>query len=614
MTFPQVLLVLIVAIPLALTISNRLRADIAALLIALSLGIAQWIGLPMLGPANTPDAARNAITGFGQSVVITLLSLFVITRALDKTRVTRWIANRLLRFGGQSERRLIVLFTSTAAFLSLFMNNLAAGALLLPSAMDAARRSKLNPSKLLIPVAYGTLLGGAATYFTTANIIMSGLLLTSKPPQTALGILDFTPVGGIMALVGIAYMAAFALRLLPDRPPQIPDLARPTGSDLEAAYQLDERLWEARVPPASALIGQTLAQANIGHDLGIAVIALWHGRQAMLSLNPDYTIVANDILLIAGREERVMQLTTRGLQIGRENTESGSISARGVSMIEVLPAPHSQVLDKTLKALEFRKLYGLTAVALWRDGRSYRTDVADFKLRLGDSFLMVGTRDNKLRLLKSDPDFIVLEPDTSDQPIERKQLALAVGITLGAIALSVIGVPTFLAMLGGAVLIVLSGLLTMDEMYRAVEWQAIFLVAGMYSISLAMTQTGLAALVGHVITSLVSSPIGLAAACYWMTALLTQVMGGQVTALVTGPIAISAALTMDAGSQLPQAIALVTAIACSASFLTPIAHPVNVLMMGPGNYKFADFPRIGMGLTLVCFVTVMLVLPIFWRL
>ena len=162
---------------------NRLRMDLAALLIALLLGLGQLLGLQMLGAANTPDAAINAISGLSEPVVWTLISLFIMTQALNKTGVTRWIAYRLIGLGGKSERRLIALFAATTALLSLFMNNLAAGALLLPSAMEASRRTGIKPSKLLIPVAYGSLLGGSATYFTTANIIVSNLLTTAHPPQ-----------------------------------------------------------------------------------------------------------------------------------------------------------------------------------------------------------------------------------------------------------------------------------------------------------------------------------------------------------------------------------------------------------------------------------------------
>src|SRR5579859_2032977 len=207
-------------IPLALVIMNRLRVDIAALIMAASLGIFQFLGLGILGASNTPGDTVKAIAGLGQPVVITLFSLFIITQALDKTGVTRAIARRILGLGGTSETRLIVLFVTATALLSLFMNNLAAGALLLPSAIDVARRTGIRPSKLLIPVSFGSLLGGVATYFTTANIIVSDLLTTASPPQAPLHVWDFTPVGGLIALAGIGYLAIFGRRLLPNHVPK----------------------------------------------------------------------------------------------------------------------------------------------------------------------------------------------------------------------------------------------------------------------------------------------------------------------------------------------------------------------------------------------------------
>ncbi|MEO8391648.1 MAG: SLC13 family permease [Chloroflexota bacterium] len=612
MTFAQIFVLIVVFIPIVLVITNRLRIDVAALLSALALGIAQFLGLGVLGNPNTPDDAAKAISGFSQPVVITLLALFIVTRCLDRTGVTRWIARRILAFGGHSEMRLIFLFTAATAILSLFMNNLAAGALLLPSAMDVARRTGIRPSKLLIPVAYGSLLGGSATYFTTANIIASDLLTTAQPPQAPLHILDFTPTGGLIALAGIAFVTWLGPRLLPNRIPKPEQvMARRTGSELEEVYQLDERLWEVRVPTGAKAVGKTLAQLQLGQRLGLAIAAIWHGRQAIFAPAPDQIIASGDILLTVGREERVSQLTSEGFKVGRDNT-NGHVSARGVRFVEVALTPHSNAEGSTLRELEFRKRYGFTAVALLRDDRSYRTDVADIKLQTGDALLAVGAP-HRLKSLQADPNFVVLEPDVSDQPVDVNHAVLSVGIVLAAIVASILGAPVFLAMLAAALLVFILGLLPVEDAYRTMEWQAIFLIAGMYSVSIAMVNTGLAAIIGQQVITLVTpfGPLGLAAGAYLLTAALTQVMGGQVTTLVTGPIVISAAIHLGVS---PQAIAVAAAIGCSASFITPIAHPVNILMIGPGNYTFSDFFRLGWGLTIVCFVMLMIGMALFWHL
>lgn len=205
------------------------------------------------------------------------------------------------------------------------------------------------------------------------------------------------------------------------------------------------------------------------------------------------------------------------------------------------------------------------------------------------------------------------EPDPGDQPVQRRGALLSTAIILAAIGASLLGVPVYLAMLAAAVVVFLTGLLTIEEAYRTMEWQAIVLIAGMYSASLALVNTGLAALAGSHVVALVTplGPLGLAAGSYLLTALLTQVMGGQVTALVTGPIAISAAISMGTN---PQAMAVAAAIGCSAAFFTPIAHPVNLLMIGPGNYRFSDFFRVGWGLTVVCFIMLLIGMVLFWQL
>ena len=327
------------------------------------------------------------------------------------------------------------------------MNNVAAAALVLPGALDVARRTGIKPSKLLIPVAYGSMLGGAATYFTTANIIVSNLLQTANPPQKPLNVFDFTPIGGLIAVTGILFLGLLGNLLLPDREPL--------------------------------------------------------------------------------QEQKKANCT--GLE----------------------PVRNSELIQ-------------LEAIA---DG----------------------------------------------QPINKKNAFFTLAIILVAIGTSLTGVPVYLSMLAGALCVVAGGLVNMKEAYDAIEWQAIFLVAGMYGASLAILQTGLAARFGQILIEVVTplGPLGLAGGAYLLTALLTQFMGGQVSALVTGPITISAAIHMGVN---PQAVAVATAIGCSASFLTPMAHPVNVLMMGPANYKFGDFFRAGWLLTLISFGMLLLGLTLFWKL
>jgi len=612
MTFEMGCSAAIIVIPLLLVLFERWRADMAALFIMVALGLAQFLGLDLLGPAHTPAAVLLSISGFSQPVVITLVGLFILTQALAANGIMRWIGQRLADIGAGSEMRLLLLFTLTAALLSLLMNNVAVGALLLPSAMQVARRTKIRPGKLLIPVAFGTALGGMATYFTTANIVLSNLLVSASPPQAPLDFRSFFPTGGLIALAGITYLVIFGRRLVPARRPGPEQmLARHGGAELESLYALGERLWEGQLRADSLLVGKKLRHTRIGEKLGIAIIAIWRGRQALFTPNAEEILRAGDVLLMVGRQERVEKLAEWGIKLGRD-TQPITLSHFNVKLVELILAPHSSYEGKSVKTMNFRRKYGFTAVALMRRGRSYRTDVGDMPLEPGDSLLMIGMP-QRIRDLHNNPDLIILEPDLATAAVPRKRALASLLLLLGAVAASLAGLPTYLAVLAAAVLALLLGLLPIQEVYRSIEWQVIFFIAGLYAASLSMINTGLAGLMGQSVIQLLShsGALGLAGAVFLLSAVLTQFMGSQATAFVIGPIAISAALHLGTN---PQAIAVAAAIGCSASFLTPTAHPVNLIMMNPGSYRFGDFFRVGSGLLLVTFLVLLAGMVLFWHL
>jgi di/tricarboxylate transporter len=610
MTFPQIFVLVVLFIPLTLVFMGRLREDIAALLMAGSLGLAQHFGMGVLGPANTPDDASKALTGFGTPEVITLLSLFILTFCLDKYGVTRGIAKNLLKIGGKSERRLIALFAATAAVLSLFMNTLAAGALLLPSAVEASRRTGVKPSKLLIPIAYGTMLGGAATYLTTANIIVSGLLPLADPPQKSLGFFAFTPTGGLVCLAGLAFLALTGKYILPDREPPASMVSR-TSDELTAVYRLNERLWEIDVQSDPTLVGTSLSQMRLGEEFGLSVLGIRRGRRVIPIFGATCQVQDRDVLLVVGNEERAQKLQQKGYAM-HPATQTSALDEQGTVVADLLVPPRSNVEGKTLRELAFRAKYGFTAVALWRDHQSHRTDVGNMKLQPGDSLLVFGPQD-RFPDLKRQNDFVIAETTGSGTGFDMNKVILTLAISVVALIAMFLGMPVELAMLSGAAIILATGLLTPDEAYSAIKWRAIFLIAGTISVSLAMVQTGLAQMIGAVVVGLAEpyGAMGLVAGAYLLSAALTQIMGGQISPLVVGPITISAALHLGVN---PQAVAVVTAIASSVSFITPLSHPVNILMIAPANYAFSDFVKSGWVLTVVCFIALMIAVPLFWQL
>lgn len=595
LTSDEIRLIVIIVGMLALIVSNRLAPDLVAMLVLLTLGA---IGLV------TP---QQTLSGFSSPVVITLIGLFIITQALEDTGVIQWIAQRINSMGGGSEVRLVLLFMAAGATLSLVMNNVAAGAVLLPAAVRVGQISNVRLSKLLIPLSFGTLVGGMTTYLTTANIILSGLL--HEQGLEGLGMASFIPTGSLIVAGGLVFMLVIGRRLLPVRDTLTQNMMQ---TNLQQTYQLDERMWEIQVLPESPLANQPLSASGIGEKLGLTVLAIWRGKRAIFAPDAAAVILPGDYLLVLGRKERVAQLVKWGMVLHRDPAHGGHEHPYDVDLTEVVIPPRSAAIGQTLTQLKHRTRFGLTAVALWREGRSYRTDVGKMPLHVGDALLMVGAPERVQRLAQV-KEYLLPGGGYTSRPPRPQKAWWAVGITVITLVMAILEIfPLPETMLAGAVALVLTGCLSMEEAYQAVEWRVIFLIAGILPLSIAMTQTGLAARIGNTMVSLLdgTAPLILIMGMFLMSMFVTQVIGGQVTGLVVGPIAITAALQVGTS---PQAMAVAVAIGCSTAFLTPIAHPVNVLMMGPGGYRFSDFFKVGVGMTVVTFFMLMLGLVIIWH-
>jgi len=599
LTSQEWVLVAIIATTLVLIVSNRLRSDLIAIIV---LAV-----LPLTGIVTY----QEALSGFSRSVVITIIGLFIITQALEDTGVVQEIAFRLRQLGRGSETRLITLFMTVGALMSLVMNNIAAGAVLLPAAVQVARESNVPPSKLLLPLAFGTLVGGMATYFTTANIILSSILRDQG--QAGLNMADFIPTGGLIVVAGLLFMLFIGRFMLPSRE-SVGQSASPflLSRDLTAMYQIHDQLWEVKIPATSQLVGTPLSQSKIGQALGLTVVAIWRGHQALLNLKPDETIQANDFLVVLGNEDRVGKLREWGLEIGRSNGHQNEGQNYFVDLAEVIIPPRSRILGESLIDLNFRHKYHLTAVALWREGLSFRNDVGTIPLEPGDALLMVGTP-QQIKELTRERDFLVLQSTHTARPARPHKAGWAILITVAVLIVSILEIiPTAEAMMIGVAALALANCINLDDAYRGIGWRVIFLIAGMLPISIAMINTGLAERIGSAIVAVTTpfGPMALVGGLFLLTMLITQVIGGQVTALVIGPIAVTAAVQIGVN---PQAVAVAVAIACSAAFLTPIAHPVNILMMGPGSYTPRDFLKVGGSMAVVTFVTLLIGMKLFWH-
>jgi len=578
-----------------LLLGNVLRADIVALLLMLALGLSGIL---------TP---QEAFSGFSRSAVIIMLSAFVLAEGLRRSGMTERIGAFIIQLFGNGERRLIFGVMAAAATLSLVMNNIAAASLLFPSLSGVAQKSKVSSSKLLMPLAFGTILGGMATLLTTTNIVVSGLLRDVNLPGFALT--DFAPIGIPLTIAGIFFMVIWGRNLLPDQSPaQRQEVGNGTG-DLIGTYQLSDRLVRAKVIAKGSLDGETLKNSGLREDHQLNVIAIQRGKST-LPIDAKTILKGEDILLIMARpEDSVPESLKQMLQVLPSGEwEQDFLSTPDLRLIEAGIAPRSHLAGLTLQELNFEQKFGSKVLAIWRRGRSIRTRLAHLPLEFGDGLLLQGN-DKSLSLLRTEPGLILLAESAPPVRMTARNwitvLVMAAALTLAVIF------PNNIAeiMLSGALTMVLIGTMSMDQAYRAVDWRSLFLVAGMLPVGVALTKTGAAEMFANAILSALGNygAYALVAGFVLLTVALTQVINGPAAATVIAPIAIAAA--QKVGME-PRSVAMAVAIASSIAFMSPLGHSVNVMVMGAGGYSFRDYARVGIPLTILLVILLMFVLPL----
>ena len=383
-------------------------------------------------------------------------------------------------------------------------------------------------------------------------------------------------------------------------------------ADLQARYRLRDLFLALRLPPDSTLVGRTLAESRLGDAYNLTVLGIRQNGETRLMPAPDTLLKANDTLLVKGTPEELGLL--RGLQslVVEEHPlpELNGLESETVGLAEVILSPYSRLEGKSLRQLHFREKYNLSVLALWRGGRAYRTNLRDMALQFGDAILVYGPRE-KLRLLRSEPDFLLLTEPVSD-PVRLKKAPIALAI-MAAVVLPVLfgWLPIAVTAVIGATLMVLTRCLSMEEAYRAIEWPAVFLIAGMLPLGLAMEETGAARLLADGVITAVDGygPRVAIAAIVGLTAIGTQFIPTAALVVLMAPIAFNTAVDLGIS---PLALMMALAMAASSSFASPVSHPANVMIMGPGGYRFTDYVKVGLPLTLVVLVLVVIFVPIFW--
>lgn len=580
----------IILMAVLLFATEKLRVDLVALLVLIAVSVTGLV---------SKDEVFN---GFANAAVITIWAVYIVSGGLFRTGVADRIGSLILRLSGASEVRLIMVIMVVCGVMSAFMNNVGAVAVLMPAVIGISKQTRVPVSKLLIPLAFSSLLGGKMTLIgTPANILAQGILVARGLP--AFGFFEITPIGAIVLVTGIIYMVLIGRRLLP---------VRYTADEPDTLAQLRAYISEVQVSPESGLVGKNLYESNLGADYDLNVLSIIREGSMISQFHRDLVIHENDNLIIEGSVENLL-IAQQSLSLNVDTGEHISLDDLGNSgsyIFEATLAPRSTLIDRSLKEVNFRDRFGFSLLAIWRDGEVITERLKELKFKFGDALLLKGPP-GKVRSLQEGNDFLVLEP------VEIKhhrfdKAPLAAGIMIGIIGLAMftnLGIAT--AMVIGSVLMVLTGCLTMDEAYQSIDWRTVFLVGGMLSLGIAMENTGTANYLANQLLGLLGDfgPLGLLAGIYLLSALITQPMSNAAAIVLMVPIAIDTALGLGV-NHLTFTMAVV--IGAATSFLTPVGHKANVLVFGPGGYRFFDYTRVGILLTIALFIVSMIFLPIFF--
>jgi len=379
-----------------------------------------------------------------------------------------------------------------------------------------------------------------------------------------------------------------------------------------AIYNLEERLTAMRIPPDSTLVGKALNESRLGDAFGLGVMGIIRDGATRLIPGPEERLAAGDLLLIKGRPDDL--LTLEGLQNLEIDDQAppalSELESEHVGLVEIALSPRTTLTGKTLRQIHFREKYGLSVLAVWREGRAYRSNLRDMALRFGDALLLYGRRE-RLRMLGQEPDFLVLTEAAQEAPrINKAPIALLImAVVLVPVILDL--VPIAISAIAGIIMMILTGCLTMEEAYESIEWKAIFLIAGMLPLGIAMEQTGAASFLAEGMVDMVGGlgSVTVMAGLFILAALASQVMPNPAVAVLLAPIAYNTATDLGIS---PYPLMMAVAVSASAAFLSPVGHSANILVMGPGGYRFADYTKVGIPLTLVVLVIVLVAVPIFW--
>ena len=577
-------------VALVLFASERVSFDVTALIL---------LGTLLLTGIITP---QEGLAGFSNPATVTIGCMFVLSEGVRRTGALRRVSDLFVRLGERDDRLALVAIMGVAGVVSAFINNTAAVAIFIPVIVGVAGDLGESPSKLLIPLSFASMFGGVCTLIgTSTNILVSSIAV--ERGLAPFSMFEFSAMGLVFAAAGLTYVYTVGVRLVP---------ARRTGEELTRGYEMEAFLTDVVLLSESPHVGQPVDETPLTRDLDLDVLQVFREADADVQRDREAPLEAGNVLRIRGNAREMRRLVDREdvtLRPARAWYDVDFETGPDL-LVEAVAAPDSGITGKPLRDVDFPERFGAIPLAIRQRGELTQEDLGDVRLQGGDAVLLALPRE-RADAVRADPAFVLAtEIETEDYRTRRMPVALGIlTLVVGSAAAGL--VPIVVSALTGTVALVLTGCLTTDEAYQAVNWKVIFLLAGVLPLKTAMQTSGAADLLATGLLNVLGDlgPRAVLSGFFFVSMMLTNVVSNQATAALLAPITFQAADALDVGAR-PFLVAVT--FAASLSFMTPVGYQTNTMIYGPGQYRFTDFLKVGTPLNLLLWILGTLLIPVFW--
>ncbi len=590
MTFEIAFVFVLVLSTVLLFVTERFPVDLVALMVMATLLVSRVISL------------EEGISGFSNTATVTVAAMFVVSAGLFKTGALRVVSLTLERIGRHSFWVALICMMLVVGFISAFVNNTATVAIFMPIVLGIAREAKVSPSKLLMPLSFASIFGGACTLIgTSTNILVNSI--AEREGIGSFGMFEFSPIGLMIFCVGILYMVFIGVPMIPNKG---------LAEDLTDKFGMGDYLTEIILLQKAKSVGKTLKNSPLVQDLDIDILEVFRGGRRLPMPSQEIILQEYDVLRVRANVSKIREIQERegiviksGLKWRDKDLES-----EHAILVEAVIAPHSMLDGKSLEDIGFRDRFGASPLAIRHSGAVQHEKLETAVLRGGDALLIEVKRDHLVQL-KKHPAFVFISE--VEQPVFRKQKVVpALAVVFGVVITSALGIfPIVVSAIVGAIILILSGCLTLEEAYEAIDWKVIFLLAGLLTLGIALERSGAAALVAKALVTYIGpwGPLAMLSAFFFITNILTEAMSNNASAALLAPIAIVAAESQGWDAR-PFLMAVM--FGASLSFMTPVGYQTNTLIYGPGQYRFSDFLRVGTPLNIMFWLICTWFIPKLW--